>query len=256
MKNTLLAFTLSAFSALSFASSHISYLNVENDTVVFSLSDEKSHTIPSCVSSENQQKYAVSLTSETGRAVYSLLITAMASKQGIAVESANDCAVVSGIEQAMGVSIVPEVITTGSGKAMYLYKSDGVTKLGRILTTMSNTNNFLYFPVDDNTQILSYNNKNWLSFKPSYSLYFDSSGCTGTAYIQSAGANTPYYLKNAYFNNGGLLKKGAYTYVAPRSVLRKDGVCIDQSYGGTYHYSVSPFSGDICGDSPCIFKEE
>ncbi|GLX78727.1 hypothetical protein tinsulaeT_20670 [Thalassotalea insulae] len=256
MKNTLLAFTLSAFSALSFASSHISYLNVENDTVVFSLSEAKSHTIPSCVSSENQQKYAVSLTSETGRAVYSLLITAMASKQGIAVESANDCAVVSGIEQAMGVSIVPEVKTTGDSKALYLYKNDGVTKLGRILNTTDNINSFWYFPIDDPTQVLKYNNRALLTLTTDYTVHFMNENCTGAMFIQYVNSSTPNYVKNRYIDDGGLMFGSSSSYQTLKSSMHADGSCQTNTLGQIRYRLMTLKEDPLCGNGPCLFKED
>lgn len=91
------------------ASSQINFLNIVGDVVEFSLVDGKEHQIPQCVSSENAELYAVSLTSESGRAIYSLLITAMASGQLIDVNSSGDCSVSPNIETASSVNITPRI---------------------------------------------------------------------------------------------------------------------------------------------------
>ena len=100
-----------------FAAAQVNYLNVDGDTVHFSTAEAKTATAPQCAVAETNDKFAVSLNSEAGRAMYSLLVTAMASKQAVSVKSAQDCAAVAGVERAKGVSIVPvveETVSTGN----------------------------------------------------------------------------------------------------------------------------------------------
>lgn len=239
------------------AAGQINYLNIDNDAVYFSLNEDKAESSPSCVAADTAEQFAVSLRTEVGRAMYSLLITAMSSEQAVSVKSALDCVDVEGFERAKAVSIVPTISTASSGsKAMYLYKGDGVTKLGRILNTTGNINLFWYFPVDDNTQILTYHNKNWLTYKTSYSLYFKESECEGTAYIYNYGASTPYYVQNPSFNSGGLLSHQWNEYMTPQSILYANGTCAAYSASGKTSSRLAPHVDPLCGDTPCTFKEE
>ncbi|WP_448566718.1 hypothetical protein [Thalassotalea ganghwensis] len=248
------------FPALALASSKISYLNVDGNNVHFALAGDKAHTIPSCAVAETNQHYGVSLLTEAGRAMYSLLITAMSSKQAVSVVSGNDCNDVNGVERAQSVSLTPDASAAGgSGKAMYLYKGDGITKLGRVFNTNDSFNIFFYFPVEDNTLLRTYNNTNWTSgYKANYRLHFKQTGCQGDAYIRFTGnlSSTPYYVTNDSFNNGELLKRVSSSRFGPKSVLYTNGSCSDFAESYEKHYLAVPAPNELCGNSPCIFKEE
>jgi hypothetical protein len=237
-----------------FAAAQVNYLNVDGNAVHFSISEAKAITSPSCVIAETNNRFSVSLQSEAGRAMYSLLITAMASKQAVTVESAQDCADITGVERAKGLSIVPALVSSEgtSGKAMYLYKDDGVTKLGRILGRMD-SGSLEYFPVDDNKIIGTYN-MNFLSTKvyKDVSVVFKSTTCSGTAY-----ALNRYVLTNPYFNSGNLsngTSSGAIN-ISYKSILQADGVCKNEVGQSRTLYPLEPYNF-ICGNNPCIFKEE
>lgn len=102
MKKLLLL--LLAVGTHSFASSKISYLSVKGEVVYFSTTQPKTHTIPSCVVAENQQLWAVPLGSLSGRAMYSILVTAVATNSPVNIEPKNSCSVV-GVEAPNEVSI-------------------------------------------------------------------------------------------------------------------------------------------------------
>ena len=108
MKKTILLTSLLA-SAQVYAAAQINYLNVDSEAVYFSTAEVKPTTAPQCAVAATNDRYAVSLNTKTGRAIYSLLITAMASKQSVSIESAQDCADIEGLERAKGVTIVPVV---------------------------------------------------------------------------------------------------------------------------------------------------
>ncbi|WP_281560847.1 hypothetical protein [Thalassomonas sp. RHCl1] len=96
------------------AAGKITYLNVVDDVVYFT-TDEAKVSAPACVVAENAQQWTVSLNNKTGRALYSLLVTAMAGKQAINIETGSDCGDISGIERAKGISLQPVNSETSSG---------------------------------------------------------------------------------------------------------------------------------------------
>ncbi|WP_448566716.1 hypothetical protein [Thalassotalea ganghwensis] len=106
---TILSLAILCVPFIAQASSKISYLNVDGNNVHFALAGDKAHTIPSCAVAETNQHYGVSLLTEAGRAMYSLLITAMSTKQAVTVVSANDCSDVDGVERAQSVNLIPDI---------------------------------------------------------------------------------------------------------------------------------------------------
>jgi hypothetical protein len=114
----------------SFAAAKIDYINVDGDLVYFSTLEAKTSASPSCVISDTQNLWSISLSTSSGRALYSLLATAVAGELAITVSSALDCMDTSGIERAKSIAIAPvSNAATGagltSGKSLYLYKGDG-----------------------------------------------------------------------------------------------------------------------------------
>lgn len=105
-----LLITISTFFTVnSFAAGKVSYLNVDGDNVHFATAEVKAAASPGCAVEASKEHFAVSLRTEAGRAMYSLLITAMSSDVPVTVVSANDCADAFGLERAQSVSISPEV---------------------------------------------------------------------------------------------------------------------------------------------------
>ncbi|MGV2871280.1 fibrinogen-like YCDxxxxGGGW domain-containing protein [Colwellia sp. E150_009] len=69
----------------------VSFLKVENDILYFSVVNSKTHLIPSCVTAENNDTWAISLSEGMGRAMYPMLMTAVAAKINVTVETKNTC---------------------------------------------------------------------------------------------------------------------------------------------------------------------
>ena len=103
-----------------FANGTINFLNVDGSHVVFSIDTPKAHEVPTCVAEEHQQQYAVSLESENGRAIYSLLITAMSSSQSISIESSGACLAGVAFEQASSVYLTPAAKSEASSKVQWV----------------------------------------------------------------------------------------------------------------------------------------
>ena len=99
MKKQILLILLMALSLPALAAGQVNYLDVKNGIVLFATDEAKSTTSPSCVMPENASQWALSLQNDTGRATYSLLMTAMATKMAIAVETAADCNDAEGFER-------------------------------------------------------------------------------------------------------------------------------------------------------------
>lgn len=111
---------INLFSAFNiFAASQVSYLNIDGDNVHFVISEAKTAISPECVVDETKERFAVSLKTEEGRAMYSLLITAMSKNIDVTVISALDCGDAFGLERAQSVSIAPTVIENDSNNSLF-----------------------------------------------------------------------------------------------------------------------------------------
>ncbi|WP_102796399.1 hypothetical protein [Bowmanella denitrificans] len=88
------------------AAATVQSLDVSEDLVVFSLNEAKTSQVPACVADNLKDKWAIRLTNESDKAMYALLMTAMATKSSLSVVSANHCAV-EGYESPGNIKILP-----------------------------------------------------------------------------------------------------------------------------------------------------
>ncbi|WP_102796409.1 hypothetical protein [Bowmanella denitrificans] len=88
------------------AAGTLDYLKVDGTVVQFSTTEPKP-AIPSlaCVADNMAQNWSVSLSNESGRAIYSLIVTAMSKELALDIVSAGDCGDKDGLERAGEVSI-------------------------------------------------------------------------------------------------------------------------------------------------------
>lgn len=88
------------------AAGTVDYLKVDGTVVQFSTTEPKP-AIPSlaCVADNMAQNWSVSLSNESGRAIYSLIVTAMSKELALDIVSAGDCGDKDGLERAGEVSI-------------------------------------------------------------------------------------------------------------------------------------------------------
>jgi hypothetical protein len=241
---TLMAILITPFTH---AASQVNYLNIDGDAVHFSLADNKTHTLPRCAVAETNQRYAFSLKTDAGRAMYSLIITAIANKQNLSVESANDCADVSGFERVGGLNISLDVSNTTGSKAYYLYQSDGVNKLGKIIGTQDGGNKIHYMSETDNTRFQFY------VYLHSSSIYFSEKDCTGIPIFTVVN----HISRNNYYQGGRYFKSLSYREeVSRKSRLESNGECTNASWGLGNYFKVEPHFDPLCGESACIIKEE
>ncbi|WP_281560848.1 hypothetical protein [Thalassomonas sp. RHCl1] len=251
IKKYLLLISTLLFTNLSYAAGKITYLNVVDDTVYFTTDEAKAST-PGCVVTENAQQWTVSLNNKTGRALYSLLVTAMAGKQAINVETGADCGDITGIERAKGISLQPATetaSTSANGKALYLFQGDGVTKVGRIAEVLSPTT-FYYLPVGNEEQFAFYDSG--ARFEEGY-MYFDGPDCSGNV------AGNKNFLekifRNKHYNDGRLYQAGSLLNFPMQSYLLSDGTCQANVTTGIY-MTIKEYTDPLCGDYACVIKED
>jgi len=108
MKNCLLvsfylAVVISATESL--AAGKINYLDINGDTLTFSTSEDKIGDILECTYAESNHRWGISLSTNAGQGIYSLLIAAKSNNLAISVESAGDCNDAPGLERPKSVVI-------------------------------------------------------------------------------------------------------------------------------------------------------
>ena len=242
---TFLALSLSIFSASDVAAGVINHLQVDDDLVIFSTDEVKTAPSPACVTAENANLWSVSLSNDSGRAIYSMVLTAVAKGASMAVdvESANDCGVTNGIERARKVSLVPKPVVSGN-KSVGLYKHDGVTRVGSIVK-YNNANDIVYA---DNEA--SYPTK-WLhSVFVFGDLFYLEENCLGDPYTSKS--NT--FLYNKDFNDGKF-----FTPATPSQQLYPKSY-----FSGPYCYAIDELKSlykidltaehPVCGFGPCKIR--
>ena len=227
-----------------FAAGHVNYLNVKGDIVHFAVDEAKAQESPACVASENADRFSVSRKTEAGRAMYSLLITAMAGDLALNVESALDCADTAGIERALGASIAPaDKVSEPSGN-LYLYTGDGKTRLGQIMQT-EGTDVFYYYNPANEILLEKYQ-----AVVSGSTLYFDEADCSGNAYINYNPGTTYHRYLEQYIS----LESTAQIDFNSKSYLGGE-TCYEDNRLRKY-YKVKYTSHGLCGVKACMIKGE
>ena len=239
---------LASFSGLAQASGAVDFLQVDDDVVMFSTDEAKVVPSPACVTAENQNLWSVSLATDAGRAIYSMVLTSMAkgSGLGLSVESANDCGVTDGVERAKKVALdtVISAENASNSSAVGLYKNDGVTRVGGVLKFTSN-NDFFYATEEAAFAIRQ------VSYYRGVSIYYEQDNCAGEAFTERSEA----HQFNAFHNDGKFFTMA--DAAAQRNLLSykaTDGVC--RAYTATkYTHSIGQAEAHpLCGLGPCLFK--
>lgn len=232
------------------ATGSVDFLEVDDDVVLFSLSSAKQQTSPDCVSPATANLWSVSLASDSGRAIYSLMLTGMAKgNMDVNVQSAGDCAVREGIERASKVNLVAAQ-STGQSYSIGVYKSDGVTRLG----TYTGTSSYTYGYVG--TDGIATAPKPGVDIR----LYFLTDDCTGDAYTKSSYiTNFPDRIRhedhlNEVFlwgdiNNQVLVGYGSYLASGGSCTVIEDG-------GPSWLVKVLPTPNSVCGDYACVLLQD
>ncbi|WP_125784027.1 hypothetical protein [Pseudoalteromonas rubra] len=201
-------------------SAHVKSLSVQGTTATFSLVQDKTHTLPACVNPDTRQLWSLDITSIQGRALYSLLMTAVSKSQLVSVQSANNCDVLAGIEQVAGLTTefdhsAPQVVSDGG---LVLYQGNGITKLGKVSDITGNTVSYI-------------NHSGWISYFYRHvrgdELMFTDERC----------ATEPYGNRNAFFTTG---ERTTFSLVAERYLVQKqvngNVVQLNKQAGPFYSY--------------------
>ncbi|MCH2058017.1 MAG: hypothetical protein MK214_15670 [Thalassotalea sp.] len=91
--------------AASNANDEVQNLKVDGNLVTFTAGTGTSEPVLACVTEETTHLWGFSLDSASGKAMYSMLVTAIASNRGVNVSTANDCVDDSGIERAQSIEL-------------------------------------------------------------------------------------------------------------------------------------------------------
>ncbi len=238
------------WSTASMASGNIEIISVEDQKVRFSIDGDLSSQLPTCVSTGNENHYALSLENETGRAMYPLLLTGIATPSlNVSVTGAEDCAVIDGVQRANKVELVASqshASPDNLDKPLVVYKSDGVTPVGKFASIESNR--YVSY-VDDSGMVKILDTR-----VANYELYFESADCSGVPHADRY-VSSIKYMSNKNFENGKLM-----TYVGSgnKRLLSKLSSQIDSAcesineYIRAYSYELKEH--EICGNKMCILK--
>lgn len=255
MKTSLLAFTFFSASFGLQAAGTVDFLEVDNDVVLFSTSETKIGTSPACMASDNANLWSVSLASNSGRAIYSLILTAMAKDDnvGLNIQSAQDCADKTGLERASKVNLVATArnVSSGSSKSVGVYKADGTTHVG---TLVDYVNYWDFHYVTNEAAWVPTHLQRYFTWEATWHL---EPNCAGPAYIQKA--NSSPFLHNPYYNDGkffSALPTAVKHNVA--SYMLVNGTCQEYVYVGINLYEITTIDTEheICGFGPCKFKQD
>lgn len=237
---------------LASASGAIDFLEVDDNVVLFSSSEAKTTSSPACVLTENANLWSISLASDSGRAMYSLILTSMAKGSGmqVAVESAQDCSVSSGYERAGKVNLVvahnegPQ--ETSGGYSIGVYKGDGVTRLGT-LAAIVNDNYWRYIGSD-----LSIKPVVVINYLNPKSVFYTEPNCAGTPFYTSSISLTSL----AQFDDKYFVTSTTSESFEMNSILSPEGVCNTAYYGTKSGYRYLEEEHPICGAKPCLLKQD
>lgn len=149
-----------------------------------------------------------------------------------------------------------------SSRQIYLMKSDGVTKIGLII---SNADAFAYYPYDPSTNVVSSNITKPPGSSSSYfnifgrntQVLFTTTDCTGTPYLDATVTCVGYiHCVNPVFNNGnffGADNSSSSVTRLIRSTINVSGTCSGIANVSTGVFPIK-YGTTICGDAPCIIK--
>jgi hypothetical protein len=256
MKKILVLLSLLATCGLH-AAGTVDFLEVDNDVVLFSTTEAKVATSPACVDSENANMWTVSLASDSGRAIYSLILTAMAKGEGLGlnIESAQDCAVSNGVERAGRVNIVSSQLTSNitSNNDSYsigVYQGDGITRLGTLIDIDENSKIWTYIDTEVTRSVKS------VSFElpPRRIFYYSEENCQGSIFnnssnVQSGGEG------GLYLPEGTLVGNRIYRSRWHSSLDYCDSYNSDKVHGNGTHI-LMPYTDPICGIDVCVLKQD
>ncbi|MCV2884651.1 hypothetical protein OE749_08080 [Aestuariibacter sp. AA17] len=249
MKQYILSFTAALLMAthIPAIAGGIDYLKVDGSTVYFSSTSPKNTPSPSCVRAENNDMWTVSLSSESGRAMYSLLVTALAKETQFDVVSANDCADKEGFERAQSINLLlgADSVYATKGSLVGIYQADGTTRVGTLIEIDDATGDWIYADGQPSftPKRISHND-----IKVS-SIHYSDIDCTGTKYVgyphdKVKPSNEPWLYKT----------EETVGYYVFKSIFHNNR-CVNVSSSGKGNlYKLSLTNNGACGNGVCQLK--
>lgn len=249
-------------------------VELRDDSVIFSLQSAKTHSIPSCAANlpQTKQMWTFSINDLRGRAMYSMLMTAVAKQQEIEVTSSQAC--LQQIELASGIRLAVSQqadMTPSQGAKVHLYKGDGVTKLGVVISAthggreygqdggMPHTGLFMYVPVDNPTLVKSYSQTHYTDSY--YSFLFTDPHCTSQPFTTG---NFGDGIKSILFpkaNISGFYKLNKNKQLSTLSNMRvykwSEQGCLEDNaeiWNYSNYYELERGIDPLCGEQLCIIK--
>ncbi|WP_125779356.1 hypothetical protein [Pseudoalteromonas rubra] len=241
----------------------IEQLKIAGDVVHITLAQTTNPRTPAaCVSPDNASKWTLSLNTASGKASYALLVNAFEKEKQVEIEGTGDCTDHPGVERAYAVSVQQK---HGDESVLYVYKGDGVTKLGRILKWEPGSRwehlQITYLSGELGHSVKTFNPRTYYDLTETYSIYFSEENCTGVAGYKTPGDEYTYY--HSEYNNGQFFKFQHTSQITAKSRLdisteKDSNSCWNIPWqdrpkvrGLTNTRTVSI---EKCGTSPCIIK--
>lgn len=256
MKKRLFVCALGLASQPLWANNSIEELSVNGELVTFTTSQSKVSSNPACVTSPNEELWSVSLSHNVGRAMYAMLVAASNNKQSITVTSAGDCADAQGIERvaAIKVSATQAAVQPSSGSGVFLYKGDGITKIGTVVNAVNNSAVY-YVPSSESSSATNVNLSAYTvaaKLPNTFVMIYSGDNCTGN--VQSITPNLNGWHPN--YANGKFIKSSPSRsgFSARSKKLLHNNTCYEYVISDSW-YNVTFSTDPVCGDSPCIFKD-
>lgn len=239
-----LLISLLLFSPVALAGGKLTDLQIDKEVVIFSTTQIKPLPNLACVANDAADKWTASLKTESGRAIYSLLVTALSKNLALEVSGAGDCADKDGIERSEGVKLL--MVSTpvvSQAKTVGMYKADGVTRIGTVINIVRN--NEWYYADQAGVQTA----KNY--YLKNDHIYFSEVGCKGIALGDGSKA-----VRHSSYNGGRFYLADTSSPSQPiKSQMDHTGHCSD------YRNSIAGFKliegeDPLCGANTCLIKED
>ncbi|KNC66279.1 hypothetical protein [Pseudoalteromonas ardens] len=258
MKKLVVTASFCLLSSTAMAASQISQLNVTGDVAIFTLETPKTHTVPGCVTAENQNKWAVSLSSLQGQALYSLLVTAVSKDKLVSVQSAQRCESVADVEQVQGLTLSKDD-RLGDSTGTWLYKGDGATKVAKVVS-YSDRGGYTYLPLEGTQSIKHYAPSITSSI---HDLIFLDAECKGEFFKINYGhpllAFYEYFDAYFTFADSSIKENRLWEYgSAPvYHYMGEQQGCVKQNYTANQEsraIKLEKTEHPLCGKTPCWIK--
>ncbi|MGJ8681718.1 hypothetical protein [Paraglaciecola sp.] len=244
-------------SVVSNAAGTIDFLEVDNDVVLFSTTEAKIGVRPNCVTEENEGLWSTSLASDSGRAMYSLILTAAASQGNMAltVESAGDCSVSSGYERVEKLNLVVAsqalgANSSGRGFSIGVYQGDGETRVGTLIDIDDSNQVWTYIDDDPTRSVKSVS----YEMPPRRTFYYSGENCQGTRFNNSSGIQSGE-SGGLFISEGESIGNRTYRSRWHSSLNSCDTYSSEKIHSNGTHLIV-PYTDEVCGVDICVLKQD